>query len=87
MQDPFSPRWFCTPDGGSLYALTAPDQLLEHQRIGTRHAVHELKAATFADRLRISDLLEGAAAGQLLELTLAEYERRLVDMAATPRIG
>ena len=74
-------------DGSSLYALEAPDRLVEHQRIGTRHAVHELVATTLPDRLRISDLMEGAAAGRLLELDAEEYERRRVDMASTPRIG
>lgn len=87
MEEPLTTRWFATPDGGSLYALSGLDRLLEHQRIGSRHAVHELQATTFADRLRMSDLLEGAAAGRLLELTAEEYERRLVDMASTPRIG
>ena len=87
MPDPFIPRWFATPDGGSIYALDAPDHLLEHQRIGSRHAVHELRATTFPDRLRIADLVEGAASGRLLELSAEEYQRRLVDMASTPRIG
>lgn len=87
MSKAFHPRWFCMSDGSSLYALEAPDRLVEHQRIGTRHAVHELVATTLPDRLRISDLMEGAAAGRLLELDAEEYERRRVDMASTPRIG
>jgi len=75
------------PDGSALYALEAPDRLVEHQRIGSRHAVHELVATTHPDRLRIADLIEGATAGHLLELDADEYERRRVDMASTPRIG
>lgn len=87
MSTAFQPRWFSMPDGSSLYALEAPERLIEHQRIGTRHAVHELVATTHPDRLRIADLIASASAGQLLELDAEEYERRRVDMASTPRIG
>lgn len=87
MSDPFIPRWFCTLDGRSLYALEAPDQLVEHQQIGSRHAVHTLEATTYPERLRIADLVDGAAQGHVQELSAEEYERRRVDMASTPRIG
>ena len=63
MSDPFIPRWFCTLDGRSLYALEAPDQLVEHQQIGSRHAVHTLEATTYPDRLRIADLVDASVCG------------------------
>ena len=62
-------------------------ELVEHQQIGSRHAVHTLEATTYPDRLRIADLVDGAAQGHVQELSAEEYERRRVDMASTPRIG
>lgn len=81
------PRWFALSNGGSIYALLSPDKWVEHQKIGNRHAVHELVVQTHPDRLRIQDLLAGAEDGRVLELTETEYQRRLVDMASTPRLG
>lgn len=87
MSEADSPRWFTWPDGRSIYALTAADRLVEHQKIGNRHVVHVLEVKTYPDRLRIQDLLAALEAGSLQELDRGEYERRLVDMESTPRIG
>jgi hypothetical protein len=81
------PRWFTWPDGRSIYALTAADRLVEHQKIGNRHALHVLEAKTYPDRLRIQDLLAALDQGSLNEIERTEYERRMVDMESTPRIG
>ena len=81
------PLWLAWPDGRSIYALTAADRLVEHQKIGNRHVVHVLEVKTYPDRLRIQDLLAALEAGSLQELDRGEYERRLVDMESTPRIG
>ena len=48
MDTPFTPSWFATPDGTTLYALTGPDRMVEHQRIGRRYRMHVLEVKTYA---------------------------------------
>ena len=81
------PRWFTWPDGRSIYALPSAERLVEHQKIGNRHAVHVLEVTTYPDRLRIQDLMDSWEAGALVQLSRQEYERQMVDMEQTPRIG
>ena len=73
MEDAFSPRWFATPDGGTVYALTHPDRLVEHQRIGRFHRRHVLEVTTYADRLHVAGLLERVAEGLLRSLDEREH--------------
>ncbi len=42
---------------------------------------------TYPDRLRIQDLMDSLEAGALVQLSRQEYERQMVDMEKTPRIG
>lgn len=42
---------------------------------------------TYPDRLRIQDLMDSWEAGALVQLSRQEYERQMVDMEKTPRIG
>lgn len=73
MEDAFSPRWFATPDGGTVYALTHPDRLVEHQRIGRFHRHHVLEVKTYADRLHVAALLERVEDGLLRSLDEREH--------------
>jgi hypothetical protein len=81
------PLWLAWPDGRSIYALPSAERLVEHQKIGNRHAVHVLEVTTYPDRLRIQDLMDSWKAGALVQLSRQEYERQMVDMEKTPRIG
>lgn len=74
------PRWFATPDGGTLYALEGPDFLVEHQRIGRRYVVHRLEVKTYADRLQVSALLARLESGMLQALDAEEYARRVSNI-------
>lgn len=80
MPDPFSPRWFETPDGSTLYSLEAPDRLVEHRRLGRRCMVHVLEIRNFADRLHLESLLEGLALGRFEALDRLAYADRLRNM-------
>lgn len=73
MEDGFSPRWFATPDGGTVYALTHPDRLVEHHRIGRFHRHCVLEVKTYADRLHVAALLERIEDGLLRSLDEREY--------------
>ena len=73
MDAPFTPSWFATPDGTTLYALTGPDRLVEHQRIGRRYRMQVLEVKTFADRLHVASLLERVEAGWLVRMEAEEY--------------
>ena len=73
MEDAFSPRWFATPDGGTVYALTHPDRLVEHQRIGRFHRLHVLEVKTYADRLHVAALLERVEHGLLRPMDETEH--------------
>ena len=80
MDKVFVPRWFATPDLGSLYAMTSPDQVLEHQRIGQRYRRHLLEVRTYADRLHAQALLDGADAGLFVSMAQDEYEKAVKNM-------
>ena len=73
MEDAFSPRWFATPDGGTVYAWTHPDRLVEHQRIGRFHRRHVLEVQTYADRLHVAALIERLDDGLLKSMDEREY--------------
>ena len=73
MDTPFIPSWFATPDGTTLYALTRPDCLIEHQRVGRRYRRHVLEVQTYADRLHVASLLERVEAGWLVRMEAEEY--------------
>ena len=73
MDTPFTPSWFATPDGTTLYALTGPDRMVEHQRIGRRYRMHVLEVKTYADRLHVTSLLERVEAGGLVRMEAEEY--------------
>ena len=73
MDTPFIPSWFATPDGPTLYALTGPDRLVEHQRIGRRYRMQVLEVKTYADRLHVASLLERVEAGWLVRMEAEEY--------------
>lgn len=73
MDTPFIPSWFATPDGTTLYAMTDPDRLVEHQRIGRRYRRHVLEVQTYADRLHVASLLERVEAGWLVRMEAEEY--------------
>lgn len=87
MPSVFSPQWFTTPDGRSLYALESPERLVEHQQMGTRYMVHVLVVKTYPDRLYIAGLLQGMEAGTLLSLTEEAYRMRLRNMLRLERLG
>ena len=87
MDSSFSPQWFTTPDGRSIYALESAEILVEYQQIGTRYMVHVLEAKTHPDRLYISDLLEGIEKGALLSLSLSEYQVRVSNIERLERLG
>lgn len=73
MEDAFSPRWFATPDGRTVYALAHPDRLVEHQRIGRFHRRHVLEVKTYADRLHVAALLERVENGLLTSMGEPAY--------------
>ena len=73
MEDAFSPRWFDTPDGGTVYAWTHPDRLVEHQRIGRFHRRHVFEVKTYADRLHVAALVERLDDGLLKSMDEREY--------------
>lgn len=73
MEDAFSPHWFATPDGRTVYALTHPDRIVEHQSIGRFHRRHVLEVKTYADRLHVSSLLERLQQGLLRPMGQQEY--------------
>lgn len=73
MEDAFAPRWFATPDGRTVYALTHPDRLVEHQCIGRFHRRHVLEVKTYADRLHVASLLERVEDGLLRPMGEREH--------------
>ena len=73
MDTPFAPCWFATPDRTTLYALTGPDRLVEHQRMGRRYRMHMLEVKNYADRLHVTSLLERVEAGWLVRMEAEEY--------------
>ena len=73
MDTPFTPSWFATPDRTTLYALTGPDRLVEHQRIGRRYRTQVLEVKTYADRLHVASLLERVNAGWLVRMEAEQY--------------
>ena len=73
MDAPFTPSWFATPDWTTLYALTGPDRLVEHQRIGRRYRMQVLEVKTYADRLHVASLLERVDAGWLVRMEAEEH--------------
>ena len=73
MDTPLTPFWFATPDGTTLYALTGPDRLVEHQRVGRRYRWQVLEVKTYADRLHVASLLERVDAGWLVRMEAEEY--------------
>lgn len=73
MDTPFIPSWFATPDGTTLYALTGPDRLVEHQRVGRHYRRQVLEVKTYADRLHVASLLERVDAGWLVRMEAEAY--------------
>lgn len=73
MDTPFAPCWFATPDRTTLYALTGPDRLVEHQRMGSRYRRQVLEVQSYADRLHVASLLERLEAGWLSRMEAEEY--------------
>lgn len=80
MSESFSPVWFETPDGATLYALEAPDRIVEHRRLGRRCMRHVLEIRTFADRLHLEALLGQLEGGGLRALDGDAYAARLRNM-------
>ena len=74
MDKVFAPRWFAAPDLATLYAVTSPDVVMEHQRIGQRYRRHLFEVRTYADRLYVQALLDRADAGLFVSMTQPEYE-------------
>ena len=87
MEVPETPRWFATPDGGTLYALLSPDRLVEHQRLGGRYLHHVFEVKTYADRLHLASLLERLEQGLLEGLTREEYDGRVRNIERLERLG
>jgi hypothetical protein len=87
MAEGFAAVWFSTPDGRSIYAHTAPDRVLEHQRMGARYAVHEMVVKTYADRLHIAALLERLQSGLMRPLTEDEYRLEVSNIERLERFG
>lgn len=87
MATAFSPQWFTTPDGRSIYALESADRLVEHQQIGKRYTVHVLVVKTYPDRLHIAGLVEGMETGAMLPLALGEYQKRVSNIERLERLG
>lgn len=85
MESAFIPLWCMTPDGRTLYDLSKPDRLLEHQQLGTRYMVHELEVRTFADRLHLEGLRERLAGGVLSVLQAEEHAERVRNMERLER--
>ena len=69
----FIPSLLATPDGTTLYAMTGPDWLAEHQRIGRRYRMQVLEVKTYADRLHVASPLERVEAGWLVRMRREEY--------------
>ena len=80
MDKAFVPQWFATPDLGTLYAMTDPDRVVEHQRIGRRYRRHLLEIKTYADRLHAQALLDRAESGALVSMGLDAYEQAVKNM-------
>jgi hypothetical protein len=80
-----TPKWFATPDGGSIYALLTPDRLEEHQRLGRRYLHHVLEVRTYADRLHVVALLERVANGDIIALEEDEYDERIKNIEQLER--
>ena len=80
MDKVFVPRWFAAPDLATFYAVTSPDILVEHQRIGQRYRRHLLEVRTYADRLYLQALLDRADAGLFVSMTQGEYEEAVKNI-------
>ena len=80
MDKVFVPRWFAAPDLATFYAVTSPDILVEHQRIGQRYRRHLLEVRTYADRLHLQALLDRADAGLFVLMTQGEYEEAVKNI-------
>lgn len=80
MDKVFVPRWFAAPDLATFYAVTSPDILVEHQRIGQRYRRHLLEVRTYADRLHLQALLDRADAGLFVSMTQGEYEEAVKNI-------
>lgn len=87
MATAFSPQWFTTPDGRSIYALESAERLVEHQQIGARYTVHVLVVKTYPDRLHIAGLLDGIESGAMLPLVWSEYQERVSNIERLERLG
>ena len=87
MEVTFIPQWFATPDGASTYALSSPDRLVEHQRVGGRYMRHVLEVKTYPDRLYVSALLDRLASGALVSLEEVDYAERVRNIEQLERIG
>ena len=87
MTSAFSPQWFTTPEGRSIYALESSERLVEHQQMGARYMVHVLAVKTYPDRLHIAGLLQAVEAGSLVPLTQEEYQERVSNIERLERLG
>ena len=87
MSSPSSTRWFSTPDGRTLYALTVDGQWTEHQRMGKRYQLHRMDVKTYADRLHVAALIERLDAGLLEVLDEEEYRNRVRNIEQLERLG
>jgi len=74
MDSAFVPRWFATPDGGTVYAMTGSDRILEHRRVGRRYRRQVLEVRTYADRLYVASLLDRVQEGLLVSMEQEEYD-------------
>jgi len=85
MESAFIPLWCMTPDGRTLYDLSQPDRIIEHQQLGTRYMVHELELRTFADRLHVAGLRERLTGGILSPLSADAHAARVSNMERLER--
>lgn len=81
------PRWFATPDGNTLYALSSPEHWVEHQRMGGRYQRYEMEVKTYADRLHVAALEDRLASGELVSIGEAEYMEQVRHIERLKRLG
>lgn len=67
--------------GGHLYRIDADDHFTELQRIGERWVRHVVVARAYPEKVRIVEMLSGAA-GRYLPLTAEEWEAAVLRVAS-----
>ncbi len=75
------PHYRRTANGWNRYRIEGADRFTELQRLGGRWMVHEVRNATYPERVRIVEMLEGLG-GAYVEDDGDSFERLLAEARA-----